>query len=71
MLQDRGAFPKEEGDGIGEYKVMHQDNFLSSWLREDGENKKGRRNKIEKGPKKRRAKKDERRGERRERDGDC
>ena len=40
MLQDRGALPKEEGDVIGEYKAMHEENFLSSWLREDGEDKK-------------------------------
>ena len=29
MLQDRGAFPEEEGDVIREYKAMHEDNFLS------------------------------------------
>ena len=31
--------PWEEGDDIREYKVMHEENFLSSWLREDGEDK--------------------------------
>ena len=25
-----------ESDAIGEYKAMPEDNFLSSWLREDG-----------------------------------
>ena len=40
MLQDRGALSKEEGDVIREYKAMHEENFLSSWLREDGEDKK-------------------------------
>ena len=28
---------KEEGDVDREYKAKHGDNFLSSWLREDGE----------------------------------
>ena len=41
-LQDRGAWPKEEGDVIREYKAMHEKNVLSSWLRKDGEDKKGR-----------------------------
>ena len=33
MLQDRGALPKEEGDVVREYKAVHAENFLSSWLR--------------------------------------
>ena len=36
MLQDRGALPKEDGDVIGEYKAMHEENLLSNWLRKDG-----------------------------------
>ena len=39
MLQDRGAVPKEEGDVIRECQAMHEENFLSSRLREDGKNK--------------------------------
>ena len=39
VLQDRGALLEEEGDVIGEYKAMHEEKFLSSWLREDGKNK--------------------------------
>ena len=39
VLQDRGQCSKEEGDVDREYKAMHEENFLSSWLREDGENK--------------------------------
>ena len=35
MLQDRGELPKEEGDVTGEYKATHEENFLSSWLREE------------------------------------
>ena len=41
MLEDRVAMPKEESDLIGEYKAMHEDKFLSSWLREDTEGKAG------------------------------
>ena len=39
MLEDRGALPKEEGDFIRKYKVMHEENFLSCWLRDDIEGK--------------------------------
>ena len=35
VLQDRGEWSKEEGDVIREYKAMHEENFLSSWLREE------------------------------------
>ena len=37
MLQDRGALPKEEGDVIWEYEAMHEEKFLSSWLRKGGQ----------------------------------
>ena len=37
MLQDRVALPQEEGDFARKYKAMHEDNFFSSWLREDVE----------------------------------
>ena len=40
MLQDRGTLPKEECDVIREYQAMHEENFVSSWLREDGKDKK-------------------------------
>ena len=39
VLRERGALPEEEGDITGECKAMHEDIFLTSWLREDGENK--------------------------------
>ena len=45
-LQDRGAFPRENGDVFREYNAMHEDNFLSSWLREDLEGKEERRKKV-------------------------
>ena len=48
MLQDRGALPKEEGDIVREYKAMHEENFISSWLREDVEGMEERRKDIEK-----------------------
>ena len=34
MLEDRGL-PKHEGDLIRECKAVHEENFLSSWLRDD------------------------------------
>ena len=40
MLQDRGEWPKEECDVTGEYTAMHEENFLSSWSKEVGENMK-------------------------------
>ena len=43
MLQDRGALPEEEGDVVREYKAMHEDNFLSSWLKDVWEDKKERK----------------------------
>ena len=57
MLRDRGALPKEEGDVIGEYKAMHEENCLSSWLREDGKEKEEKLRKQARRPKKRGAKK--------------
>ena len=36
MLQDRGALPEEEGDVVREYRAMHEENFLSNWLRRKG-----------------------------------
>ena len=47
MLQDRGALPKEEGDVVREYKAMHEENFLSSWLRKDVDGKEERRKKVD------------------------
>ena len=42
MLLDRGALSKEEGDVVREYKAMHEEHFLSSLLREVGDDKKDR-----------------------------
>ena len=60
ILRDRGAMPKEEGDVIREYKAMHEEIVLSSWLREDGIEKEerimetGKETKEERGKKRRR-----------------
>ena len=35
MLEDRGALRRADGDLLREYQGMHEENFLSNWLRED------------------------------------
>ena len=47
-LQDRGALPREGGKVIREYNAMHEENFLSSWLREEMVGKDERRKKEDK-----------------------
>ena len=47
-MRERGALPKEEGDAIGEYKAVHEENSLSSWLREDGKHKEERVMEVDK-----------------------
>ena len=49
LLQDKGALTKEEGDVAREYKAIHEEHFPSSWLRKDGEEKKGRKMEAERG----------------------
>ena len=34
-MKERRELPNEEGDVAREYKAMHEENFWSSWLRED------------------------------------
>ena len=48
MLEDRGAVPKEDGNFLRECQAMHEENFLSSWLREDVEGKEEEREKMNK-----------------------
>ena len=48
ILRERRALPKEEGDVIGGYKAMHEENFLSSWLRGDVKKNEERRLEMEK-----------------------
>ena len=35
MMEGRVVLPKEDGTQLREYRAMHEENFLSSWLRED------------------------------------
>ena len=37
VLEGRGAVSKEDGDLFREYQTMREENFLSSWLRDDVE----------------------------------
>ena len=57
MLQDRGALPKKEGDVVREYRALHEENFMSSWLRGDG---------VQGGKRKEGKQGDQRRGEQKE-----
>ena len=34
-MKERGELPNEEGDVVREFKAMHEEDFWSSWLRED------------------------------------
>ena len=61
-LQERGAMPKEEGDVIREYNAMSEENFRSSWLREDLVDG-GKRKEGEGESQRRRRKRGEKRGE--------
>ena len=65
MLQD-GALPKEDGDVVREYKAMHEENFLCSCFRKDGEDKKGRNMEAERETKEELGKKRKRKGEKEE-----
>ena len=38
-LEDSGALPREGGELVREYEGMHEENLLSSWLREDVDGK--------------------------------
>ena len=59
----RGALPKEEGDAVREYKAMHEENVLSSWLRKDRREKEERTVKMS-------DENEEERGEKRKREGE-
>ena len=39
-MKERGELPNEEGDAVREYRAMHEENFWSSWPREDERGKK-------------------------------
>ena len=42
IMEERGELPKEEGDVVEQFQAMHEENFLSSWLREDERGKEER-----------------------------
>ena len=60
VLQVWGELPKEAADVIREYKAMHEEKYLSSWLREEGREEEerimeiGKETKEEMGKKRRR-----------------
>ena len=35
IMKERGELPDQEGDAVRKYRTMHEENFWSSWLRED------------------------------------
>ena len=37
FLEDGRAWPKEDGNQFRAYQALHEENFLSGWLREDEE----------------------------------
>ena len=47
-MKERGKLPNEEGDVVREYKAMHEEDFWSSWLREDEKSKEEREVEAEK-----------------------
>ena len=61
--RDRGALPKEEGDVVREYKAMHEEHFVSSWLREGVEDKEERRRKVNKETREEMSREEKREGE--------
>ena len=42
IMRERGELPDEESDAVREYRAMHEENFLSNWMREDGRGKEER-----------------------------
>ena len=44
--EKRGALPKEDGDLLRGYQAMHEENFLSSWLRENVEGEEEERERL-------------------------
>ena len=42
ITNERGELPNEVGDAVREYRAVHEENFWSSWLREDEKGKEER-----------------------------
>ena len=68
-MKERGEFPIEVGDAVRKNRAMHEENFWSSWLREDERGKEVRIAKAEKNEEERSEKR--KREEKKERNGDC
>ena len=67
----RGQLPNEEGDAVKKYKVLHEENFMSKWPREEERGKEERTAKAEKNEEERGDKRKREEEKRRERNGDC
>ena len=48
IVKERGELSNKVGDAVSEYVAMHEENFWSSWLREDERGKEERMAKAEK-----------------------
>ena len=56
-IAKKRTLEEEDGDLLPEYQVMHEENFLSSWLREDVEDKEEEKEEAERGSQTRRKQK--------------
>ena len=52
-MKERGKLPNEESDVVREYEAVHEEDFWSSWLREDERSEGDRKTKTEDKKKKR------------------
>ena len=48
IMKERCELPHKEGDVVKEFQAMHEEDFWSSWLREDERGKEERMAKTEK-----------------------
>ena len=48
IMKERGELPNEVGDTVREYRATHEENFWSSWLREDEGRKQERMTRADK-----------------------
>ena len=68
IMKERGELASEEGNVVKEFEAMHEEDFWSSWPREDERGKGERMAKAER--RRKRRKEENSRGERRVRNGD-
>ena len=47
-MKERGELPNAEGDAVREFQATHEENFWSSWLRQDERGKEERMAKADK-----------------------